>query len=208
MLGSFRIGSREVRRGASALRWAALGLTAVACAGGAPRSSSESRGGVATRTVHTPSAPRLSGPPSRAIAVTTTESWKRAAQGDVIDQRRLADEQGAIALLDIVRAGGDAARVALSALPFAPDAELALDELCRFLPRARHDQQPLWLASIAAILRAPPAPRERLDAKGLARCDEALVQVARDSELQPGDRDLAASARQSLREHRAPPGAP
>ena len=90
-------------------------------------------------------------------------------------------------------------RTALAALPFADDAEGALEVLCDFCERAEGDARKVWLEAIHAIVTRREPFGERLDALGRERCRQALTRLERAPGLDPGQRDLAEGARLALR---------
>ncbi len=149
-------------------------------------------------TVTALSVPDLS--PSRPLPSPWAEDpvWQRAQAGDPLDLARLAAREGAAGLLEAFEAGGQAALVALLALPSATDAELVLGRLCAVAERVPAAVTAPLLRSIRDILAATPRQRERLDGAGRARCGPALSQLAARADLPPEARDLAASAEAAL----------
>lgn len=99
-----------------------------------------------------------------------------------------------------VRSGGARGRVALSALPYAPDAELVLAELCALAQTvATPDVGPV-LGAVHGIATRP-VPPERYAADAKAKCLPALAELATRPALSPSERDLASSARRLLSGH-------
>lgn len=177
-------------------------LLLAACAPAAPAST-------------TSPAPIASAPPSPARTPSPRlddPAWQRASTLDPLDLERLAASSGVFELLEGVADGGDVARTALAALPFAEDADLALRSLGeRAASAASH---PLAVArtgepaaSISLVLQAmldiagrPPAPREPLDPEGVRAAAEALLALAAPSSPAPDARALAISAARALAE--------
>jgi hypothetical protein len=145
--------------------------------------------------------PRLeAGPSVRPTPLAADPLWQRAARGDVIDLARLADRAGAMELLESVELGGTIGLTALSALPFAEDAELALGPLCELARRFPAERVGPIARAIEAILSRAPRPTERLDGAGLVACRSQLAGVEVAARLSPGDRDRIANARALLEE--------
>jgi hypothetical protein len=128
----------------------------------------------------------------------TEPVWRGAVGGDPMDLERLAVRQGAQGLLEWVREGGTMGRTALAALPYADDAEGALEVLCDWSERAHGDARRALLAAVHAIVTRPEPHGERLDAPGRERCRRALTRLNSDHGLDPGLRDLAQGARLAL----------
>jgi hypothetical protein len=135
--------------------------------------------------------------------VSTDPLWQAARSGDPVDLGRLADQEGALALLDGLRAGGPWMDVALWALPLAEDAALALASLCALLERQASSREKV-LRAVHAIVAEPPRPVEELAAEQLAVCDRALDGLLRRAALPAAERDLAQSARRMLAERTLP----
>jgi hypothetical protein len=148
--------------------------------------------------------PRLEpGPPSTPTALTEDPHWRRALERDPIDLARLADREGALGLLAAVELGGSLGLTGLQALPYAEDGELALGRLCELLPRLPEPGRRAVLVALHSIVQklvVARADRERLAAEAVGACRSALTGVAKQAEASPDDRDLAASARELLRE--------
>jgi hypothetical protein len=127
--------------------------------------------------------------------------WQQALGGDPLDLARLAQREGAAGLLEAVEAGGKVGLVALSALPQADDAELALGRLCTLAEHIGPDRTLPLLEAIRGILAEPERQAERLDGAGRARCGPVLEALA--SRAEPAEaRDLAASSRAVLNDQR------
>jgi len=125
--------------------------------------------------------------------------WIQAAGDDPLDKARLAVAVGAAGLLDGVEDGGETAAIALEALPFADDGEVALGRLAE---RARADAagRGRILAAILGIAGQPRRQREALDPEGARRCAEALLVLAADATVPREERALAVSAARALSE--------
>src|SRR5882724_3175799 len=105
--------------------------------------------------------------------------WRRAASDDPIDLARLADREGAGGLLDGLDEGGAIGLVALSALPFADDAETALERLGEMVHQMEPAKSGPVIGAIEAIAALPRRPVEPADAPGLRACGQALLVIAR-----------------------------
>jgi hypothetical protein len=128
--------------------------------------------------------------------------WRRAAAGDDFDHARLAGHAGAEELAAAVGEGGSLARVALKALPYAPDRHAARGALCGLLPRADAAGRALLLEALfRCVVGAPSAP-ESEDPAADAVCDGALEALGRLEPQAPLDRDRALSLRARLHARR------
>jgi hypothetical protein len=126
----------------------------------------------------------------------------RARDEDVLERARLAEAVGATELLLGLEDGGDIAATALSALPYADDADLALGKLGQMaLAAAVHEASlaPL-LEAVHAIARRPARSREALDPEGARACGEAMLTLAGRMSLSRESRALAVSAARALAE--------
>jgi hypothetical protein len=180
----------------------ALALLTSACAAH-PGSARDAQGGRDTGSVLRSSGavPAFEpGPPLEATPLTSDPHWQRAARGDVIDLAQLADREGAAGLLAGVELGGTLGLTALSALPHADDAEIALGSLCELATRVPPRQSGLVLRAIQGILGRPVRPTERLDVEGLLTCDAALSRLGTSAELAPADHDRVLNSRALLEE--------
>jgi hypothetical protein len=185
-----------------------LGLVVVAVAFvGAPLACAERSGaGSAAAAPHAAARAKADGDAaSEEVRVVSTDPlWQAARSGDPVDLGRLADHEGALALLDGLRAGGPWLDVALRALPLAEDAALALASLCALLEPQAPSQREKVLRAVHAIVAEPPRPVEELAAEELAVCDRALARLLRRAALPAAERDLAQSARRMLAERTLP----
>ena len=136
------------------------------------------------------------GPPSQPAPFASDPLWVAAhTSRSEIDLERLANRESAAGLMEAVTSGGDLAHTGLLALPHAEDAELALGQLCDWIPKSSPVGRS-WLLRAVHDAAAHGLPYgERLDASGWQRCQGVLAEVARDGAVGPGERDLAASAR-------------
>jgi hypothetical protein len=188
------------RSGLAVLRGTfAVSLLVAACAAapGSPRASLGEGGSNGALT--TPPSFRAGGP-SRATALDADPLWQRAGRGDVIDLTRLADREGAAGLLEGVALGGSIGLTALSALPHAEDAEIALGPLCSLAERMLPEHAGPVLSAVEGILRRPVRPTERLDAEGLLACRAGLPRLETSTKLSPIDRDRLGTSRALLEE--------
>lgn len=125
--------------------------------------------------------------------------WIRARDEDPAERQRLATAVGAAGLLDGVDDGGDIAALALAALPYADDADIALGHLADLASTSDAQRRPI-LETILAIAGRPRRPRELLDPEGARRCAEAMVTLAARDALAREDRAIAVSAARALAE--------
>lgn len=126
--------------------------------------------------------------------------WIRAQKGDPLDLSRLARREGAAGLFEGFLQGGGAALTALGALPYAPDARVALDRLCAYLSTGQPASLEPVLVAIQGALARPAGDREAFDPEALASCRRALEGFAARPGLSAKAVDLAASGRQLLAE--------
>jgi hypothetical protein len=129
----------------------------------------------------------------------TDPRWLLAAGEDPLEKARLATSVGAAELLDGVADGGETAAVALGALPYADDADVALGRLAE-LARADAGARRRVLVAILGIAGRPRRAQEPLDPEGARRCADVLVALAADRTLPREDRALSASAARALAE--------
>jgi hypothetical protein len=116
-----------------------------------------------------------------------------------MDLQQLANELGAVRLVEVARRGGRDAQTALAALSYAPDAELALRWLCGRVAAG----DPAALRVVHALLARPLEPVEPLDPGAATYCKRALGAYVTWND--PESRDLARSALQLIAER---PGNP
>jgi hypothetical protein len=116
-------------------------------------------------------------------ARTKEELWRRAADGDPADLARLADREGAMGLLDGLEEGGDAAAVALQAIPWAEDAEVTYQRLGEIIRQIDPGETEPVLAAIAGIARRPRPQSEPVDPWGLRSCGAALLYLTQQKDL-------------------------
>lgn len=116
---------------------------------------------------------------------------------------------GAAELLLGVEDGGDTEIIALAALPYADDAEIALGALAdrivaeRAAGRGAGPRVSRILTAILGIAGRPPRQRERLDPEGLRRAGEVVLAIAKDASAAEEVRATAISAARALAEHGA-----
>lgn len=140
-----------------------------------------------------PTAPKVS-------AVASREVWQRAMQGndDPIELDRLADAEGATGLLVGLEEGGLVGIAALSALPFADDAELALGRLAGILRQVEDDAIVPVMTAMEGIVERPVRQREKLDAVAMHVAFDALLEVAKRESLATTFRARAVSVARSI----------
>jgi hypothetical protein len=107
---------------------------------------------------------------------------------------------GAAGLLEGIDDGGDVAAVALSALPYADDADIALGRLAEIAREPDPSRRRPILEVILAIAGRPRTPHELLDPEGMRRCAEAMIVLATRRDLPREDRALAVSTARALAE--------
>lgn len=157
-------------------------------AGGAPNTSASAAG------VASAASPR---PPSRRV---TDPLWLAAADEDPLEGARLAEVEGAAGLMEGIDDGGAIEQTALRALPYADDADTALGRLGAMARGAQPAAVEPVLEAILGIAGKPPRSREVLDPEGIRACGEAMLEVARRSDLPKAVRALAVSAARALAE--------
>jgi len=129
--------------------------------------------------------------PSSAPAPASSQGpWARAAEGDELALARLADLHSAERLAELA-AGGSQAEVALAALVYAADAQLAVDELAALASDEARGERALRV--LLAIASRRPAQTEPLDPDSLRRCIDRLDALSRDPAVPRQRRALAVS---------------
>jgi hypothetical protein len=162
----------------------------------APLAPSATAGTVAPRAPDLTAEPKLDG-----TRFANDSRWVRAGQGGPIDLEILARSEGGAGLLEGIELGGTPARTALAALPFAPDAEIAVGRVCEWLGGAPSAQATPFLLAIHGVADRPPISAEALDPSWIHRCDGALHGFLARSDVSATDHDLAQSARRMVAEH-------
>ncbi len=104
--------------------------------------------------------------------------WQRATNLDPIALARLAEVEGTTGLLEGVRLGGGVGNVALRALAYAPDGELALGPLCAMTKRVSGNALDAVLAALLGIAEGVSPDTERIGAEGVRSCREILPSLA------------------------------
>ncbi len=176
----------------NAVRALALGLVVVASFGPIGACKKENRPGLAPPPANiVPDAK-----PKEGSVVTVKESWQRAmnAPDDPIELVRLAGAEGATGLMAGLEEGGASSVVALAALPYAEDAELAMGRLAEIALQADEKTAPLVIATIAGIAQRPLRSTELLDPLGAHAAFDAMVVVAKNGKLPAEIRAQAVSA--------------
>jgi hypothetical protein len=129
--------------------------------------------------------------------------WKIAEDGDPIHLAQLADQEGADGLLEGVESGGDAARTALAAIPYADDAERAFLRLGQIAVQVDDDQAAAVLGALAGALGRPMHDVEPVDPPGARGCAEAMLEIANKGGVRRDVRAAAVSVLRRLAERRA-----
>lgn len=106
--------------------------------------------------------------------------WLAAASDDPLDLAALGEHEGAEGLLEALEQGGGVGLVALHALPYTDDSELALRRLGEIALQTKDQTQLDVLGAIRAIAQDMAARGEPLDPGGPEACIEALVLIAKD----------------------------
>lgn len=128
------------------------------------------------------------------------ELWHRAGEGDPLDLARLADREGAGGLLEGLEEGGAVGRTALEALPFAEDADAALQRLGEIVRQIDPGESGPIVRSITGIALRPRRQTEPTDPAGLRSCAAALLDLAQKTSLAKTVRAPAISALRLLSE--------
>jgi hypothetical protein len=129
----------------------------------------------------------------------TDPRWILAASEDPLEKARLAVAVGAAELLRGVEDGGETADIALAALPFADDGEVALGRLGELIGAASPGRARI-LAAILGVAGQPRRQREGIDPDGARRCGLALIALAADRGAPREERAMAVSAARALAE--------
>ena len=181
-----------------------LAVLVTACSPGAPQATSSAQ--PSNNTVATATPLQQVGPrPPRGEAPGGSPRrgdprWRRALAGDPLDVAALAEAEGATGLLEGVEDGGDLMRVALEALPLAPDAELALGRLGELASLDDASIAEPALAALHLIAGAPPSRGEPLDPDGVAAAARAVMAIAARDGLPRERRARAVSAARAFAE--------
>ncbi|MBK8259145.1 MAG: thiamine biosynthesis protein [Polyangiaceae bacterium] len=129
--------------------------------------------------------------------------WKEALGGDPLALRALAEHEGALGLLEGVEDGGDLFRVAVSALPFASDADLALGRLGEIALLEDAALADASVSSLRLIAMQKPTRGELLDPDGVSNAAHALAVLASRENAPKERRSLAISAARAFAERGA-----
>jgi hypothetical protein len=140
--------------------------------------------------------------PSTSVRL-SDELWSRAASGDPVDLARLADREGAGGLLEGLEEGGAVSLTALLALPFADDGELAYGRLAEIMRQLEPAAAQPVISAVRALAQTPRRQTEPLDPAGMRACGDALLSIARDTQLAAKLRAPAISAARLLVERHA-----
>lgn len=114
-----------------------------------------------------------------------SELWQRVleANDDPIELARLAEAEGAMGLLEALEEGGGVGVAALSALPFADDAELALARLAEISRQVDESALGPVLDAIEGIVQQPLHQREHYDPTGAHAAFDAMVELTKREKL-------------------------
>jgi hypothetical protein len=193
-----RLAARE-RAAAAALLALATGASCAACARGPSLAVPREPGAVLAQSAAPGVAPSAAPAPPPHTRRRDDPGWIAARDADPAEKARLARAVGAAELLGALGDPGEVPEVALAALPYADDRDIALGPLAeraRTEPGRRHR----LLVAILAIAGEPRGSREPLDPEGARRCGDILVAFARDAAVAREDRVLAVSALRALAE--------
>ncbi|MEN9581827.1 MAG: hypothetical protein RJA70_4836 [Pseudomonadota bacterium] len=139
------------------------------------------------RPAATPAPLRAAGPLEPALHADTW--WQQAASGDDLDLARLARREGAHLLLQRAERGGREGYVALSALPFAPDARGALTRACAVVFSVPAVDRAFALSMFVTTLTESGPMGENLDLS-LDGCASA-IESARSAVPAPSELELS-----------------
>lgn len=133
--------------------------------------------------------------PKEGTQVTQREIWQRAmlGQDDPIELSRLAIAEGASGLMVGLEEGGASSVVALAALPYAEDGEIAMGRLAQILLQSDATSAPLVIASMEGIMQQPVRSTEQLDPLGVHAAFDALVVCAKSDKMPAAVRARAVS---------------
>ncbi|HKQ68371.1 MAG TPA: hypothetical protein VJT73_03490 [Polyangiaceae bacterium] len=126
--------------------------------------------------------------------------WRRAIAGDPVDLARLADREGAGGLLEGLEEGGAVGLASLGALPFADDAELALQRLGEIARQIAPGESGPVVRAVLEIAAKPRRQVEPIDPPGFRSCTDALLELARKTSAASSARAPAISALRLLAE--------
>ena len=138
--------------------------------------------------------------PPRSSPRRSDPRWRRAQGDDPAELQRLASEVGAAELVDGVNDGGDIAAVALGALPYADDADVALAPLAELASVPTSSARQAILTAILAVAGRPRRARDLLDPEGVRRAGEVLLSLAARQDIPRAERAIAISAARALAE--------
>ncbi len=142
--------------------------------------------------------PRAAAGAARGAEVPTDPTWQRARGEDDLDRARLAEAEGAAALWDVAVGGGEAEAVALSALPFAEDAESVLEALVTRAATGDAAGRRARLVAALAVAARPATSRDPLDPAALRSSAALLVAIASRADVPVDERAIAVSAARAL----------
>src|SRR5687767_3875976 len=111
--------------------------------------------------------PSLFAQPAQESERVKDDLWRRALERDPIDLARLADREGAGGLLEGLEEGGPIALIALAALPFADDADVAFQRLSEIVRQLDPASTRPVLETLVDMAARPRRQTEPLDPSGL-----------------------------------------
>jgi len=144
--------------------------------------------------------PNLQAKPAEESGRAKDDLWRLAASRDPLDLARLADREGAGGLLEGLDEGGPFGLLALEALPFADDAEAALQRLGEIVRQIDPGESGAVVRAIAAIAARPRRQIEPVDPPGVRTCAQTLLDVVSKKSLPAAVRSQAISALRLLAE--------
>lgn len=153
-----------------------------------------SASGSALRASNHPLLPLFSREPDPQSPRLRDPLWLAARDEDALESQRLAESAGVSGLLLGLEDGGEPARTALRALPYAADAEAALGTLAELALQAGGDDLGPILETVLFIAKAPAHAREALDPEGARACAQATLALSKRLNLPQQERALAISA--------------
>ena len=132
---------------------------------------------------------RLGVPDSpQAIRADDPPWWRDARTLDAMDLQRLAEQEGALTLLEAAQQGGARGALALRAFAWAPDARSARNQLCGLLQRVVLEDRIAVVQAVQRTLAAPSTWGEELDPDGDAVCREQLSALLDETDSTPSER--------------------
>ncbi len=131
-----------------------------------------------------PSVPRPAAEPEEPKRAADPALWEAARRASPQDLGQLADRVGAGELLERWRGRGEFAQLALQALAYSRDAQLAEGPLCAALSETENDEAALLRQTLTRLLTRPHN-REWLEQAGRQQCQSRLLQLERSPTCPP-----------------------